>query len=158
MARQRREEPTSAELPAIAAELPKIGGSETSLPPIPGSEVSLPPIPEVPLDHSGLELQPGGQHTSIDKPPRGLVKPWELPVKVRVQGRGLKDPQVQVTSDVDRTILRVDDARDAQYWIELGIPRDTLIELLERSAVQAGTKSHELMELLSKVRKVWDRR
>lgn len=135
---------------------------EIDLPPIPENpDDVLNALPEVPpgqLDERDPAGRRGGQHESSDKPPRGIVPRWELPVSLNVRGRGVKSPQVQCTSEMERTKLRVDDARDDAFWLEMTIPRDTLIELLERSAVQSGTRSFELMQLLDQLRNTWDRK
>jgi hypothetical protein len=135
---------------------------DIELPPIPENPddvlEALPEIPPGQLDERDPAERRGGQHQSSDKPPRGIVPRWELPISVNVRGRGVKSPQVQVTSDCDRTKLRIDDTRDDAFWLEMTIPRDTLVELLERSAVQSGTKSFELMQLLDQLRQVWERK
>jgi hypothetical protein len=51
---------------------------------------------------------------------------------VRVVGRGLHEPCVSLTAYADRCVIRIDCAANPEFWLELSLTPDALLDLVER--------------------------
>jgi len=128
------------------------------LPPIPDP---LPPVPE-PIDLP-IELLLHGISQRWDAPLEEVarmengvtIRPQELPLLYRSEGRGLREPIITTDTGVESTQIRIECASNHEYWLELQIPTATLVELIERAAAQHPLVAPALLSNLYTIRELF---
>lgn len=79
------------------------------------------------------------------------TRPNEQPLLFTAEGTALRDPKCGVVTDLEMTRVTVTCSHNKQYFFTIGIPTATLLELLERAAVQHPKFAVSLLSQLHSV-------
>jgi len=93
----------------------------------------------------------GREEASTSSPRPSPVMP-PVPGKLIMNGRMLRDPRPTETASEYAVTLRIDDAQNAEFWLEMYITSERLVEWLEQIAAQRGEERGRVLALLREVR------